>query len=86
MPVLTLMFAGGAAAGSTVLSAARPYLLAASMLFIAYGFYQTWRAKQCERRPGIAASVLLWLSALFVLVSLFFPQVVANAAANWLAR
>jgi hypothetical protein len=54
--------------------------------FIAYGFYQSWRAKKCQRRPNMIASALLWVSAIFVVISIFFPQVMANAAAGLLAR
>jgi cytochrome bd-type quinol oxidase subunit 2 len=86
LPILPFMMAAGLAGSSTFLSAARPYLLAASILFIAYGFYQTWRAKKCQRRPSAIASVLLWASAVFVVVSIFFPQLMANAAAGLLAR
>ena len=64
----------------------RPYLLAFSVLFVAFGFYQAWRAKQCNGRPNVLSSFLLWASALFVTVSIFFPQVLANAAAGLLAR
>ncbi len=86
LPILPFMMAAGLAGGSAFLSAARPYLLAASILFIAYGFYQAWRAKKCQRRPGAIASALLWVSAAFVVISIFFPQVMANAAAGLLAR
>jgi hypothetical protein len=58
LPVLPFLFAAGAAGSSTFLASARPYLLVASVLFIAYGFYQAWRAKRCERKPGVI-SVLL---------------------------
>jgi hypothetical protein len=86
LPILPFIAAAGFAGGSTFLSVARPYLLGASILFIAYGFYQGWRAKQCQRRPGVIGSVLLWVSTVFVVVSIFFPEVMANAAANLLAR
>lgn len=56
------MMSAGFAGSSAFLSAARPYLLAASVLFIAYGFYQGRRAKQCHRQPGVIATVLLWAS------------------------
>jgi hypothetical protein len=76
------MMAAGLAGTSAFLSEVRPYLLAGSILFIAYGFYQSWRAKRCQRRTSVAASILLWLSAGFVLISIFFPQVMANVFAN----
>jgi hypothetical protein len=86
LPILPFVVAAGFAGSSTFLSAARPYLLGASVLFIAYGFYQSWRAKKCRRRLSPIGSILLWFSALFVIVSIFFPQVMANAAASLLAR
>jgi Mrp family chromosome partitioning ATPase len=86
LPVLPFMMAAGLAGGSAFLSAARPYLLAASVLFIGYGFYQGRRARKCQRRAGIINATLLWLSTAFVLLSIFFPQVMANAAADLLAR
>lgn len=86
LPILPFMMAAGLAGTSTFLSAARPCLLVAAVLFIAYGFYQSWRAKKCQRRPNVIASALLWISAVFVVISIFFPQVMANAAAGLLAR
>src|SRR5216683_3987363 len=86
LPVLPFMLAAGLAGGSAFLTAARPYLLAASILFIAYGFYQAWRAKQCHQRTSVIGSALLWTSAGFVFISIFFPQVMANAAASLMAR
>ena len=86
LPILPFLMAAGLAGGSTFLSAMHPYLLAASALFIAYGFYQVRRANKCQRRPRGATTLVLWLSTLFVLISIFFPQALANAAANLLAR
>jgi cytochrome bd-type quinol oxidase subunit 2 len=86
LPILPFMMAAGLAGTSTFLSAARPYLLVAAVLFIAYGYYQSWRAKKCQRRTNVIASALLWISAVFVVISIFFPQVMANAAAGLLAR
>jgi len=86
LPILPFVFAAGVAGSSAILTALRPYLLVLSVVLVAYGFYQAWRAKQCRSRPSVLVSVLLWSSALFVVVSIFFPQVLANAAANLLAR
>ncbi|HSU59861.1 MAG TPA: hypothetical protein VLI55_11145 [Bryobacteraceae bacterium] len=86
LPILPVLLAAGFAGSSTFLSAARPYLLGAAILFIGYGFYQAWRAKKCRRRPNVIASVLLWVAAVSVVISIFFPQVMANASANLLAR
>ena len=86
LPILPFLFAAGFAGSSAFLSASRPYLLGASILFIGYGFYQALRAKKCQRRPSIIASALLWVAAAFVVISIFFPQVMANASASLLAR
>ena len=85
LPILPFMVAAGLAGTSTFLSAARPYLLVVAVLFIASGFYQSWRAKRCQRRPNVIVSALLWISAVFVVLSIFFPQVMANAAAGLFA-
>jgi hypothetical protein len=86
LPILPFVFAAGVAGSSAILTAVRPYLLGLSMAFIAYGFYQAWRAKQCRCRPNLLSTLLLWTSAAIVALSLFFPQVVAEAAADLLAR
>jgi len=86
LPILPFVVAAGFAGGSTFLYTARPYLLIASIIFVGYGFYQGWRAKRCQRRPSRIGSILLWFSALFVLVSVFFPQLMANAVASLLSR
>lgn len=86
LPILPFLLAAGFAGGSAFLAAARPYLMGASVFFIAYGFYEARRAKRCRRRPKLIASILLWLSAVFVVLSIFFPQLMANAAANLLPR
>lgn len=86
LPILPFVVAAGFAGSSAFLSAARPYLLVISILSISYGFYHARRAKKCRRRPNLIATALLWVSTLFVLTSIFFPQIMANAAANMLAR
>jgi hypothetical protein len=86
LPILPFVFAASLAGSSTILTALRPYLLGTSVLSIAYGFYQAWQSKRCNRKSSFFSSALLWLSAFFVFVSIFFPQVMANAAANLLAR
>jgi len=67
------MMAAGLAGTSSFLSQVRPYLLIGSILFIALGFYQAWRAKKCRRRTSLVSSILLWVSAVFVFLSILFP-------------
>ena len=82
LPLFPFMLAAGLAGTSAFLTEIRPYLLAGSVLFIAFGFYQARRARKCHRRTSIVASVLLWLSAGFALASILFPQIIANAIAG----
>lgn len=82
LPILPFITAAGLAGGSAFLWVARPYLLAASILFVALGFFQAARAKKCNRRPSAISSALLWLSAAVVAGSIFFPQV-ASAVASF---
>jgi hypothetical protein len=74
--------AAGLAGTSAFLAEVRPYLLAGSILSIAFGFYQARRARKCNRRTSIIASALLWASAGFVLISILFPQIMANGIAG----
>ena len=82
LPLFPFMMAAGLASTSAFLSQVRPYFLVGSILFIALGFYQARRARKCNRRTNIVASALLWVSAAFVLISIFFPQIMANAIAG----
>ena len=81
LPLGTFWIAAGVAGASTLLDTLRPYLLGLSIALIAFGFWQVRRAKQCNRKPGIVQSVLLWSAAIFVAASLLFPQ----ALAGWIA-
>ena len=80
------MMAAGLAGISPFLAEIRPYLLVGSVLFIAFGFYQARRARTCNRRTSLVAWVLLWVSAAFVVLSILFPQLAANAIANLTLR
>ncbi len=82
LPLFPFMMAAGLAGASAFLSEVRPFFLVGSVLFIAFGFYQTRRSRNCNRRTNIVASALLWVSAAFVLISMFFPQIMANAIAG----
>ena len=85
LPLLPFLFAAGAASTSAFVAQLRPYLLVLSVLFIAFGFYKSWRAKQCKCRPSRIATFLLWFSAIVVVVMILFPQVIANLVADLLA-
>jgi len=85
LPLLPFVFAAGAAGTSAFIAQLRPYLLVLSVLLIAFGFYRSWRAKQCNCKPGRISTFLLWFSAIVVFVFIFFPQVIANLVAELLA-
>jgi hypothetical protein len=80
------IFAAGAAGSSAFFVKARPFLLGASVLSIGFAFYQRWRAKQCQCKPSLLSTVILWFSVVVVLTFFLFPQVIANLVANLLAR
>src|SRR6266571_2711868 len=85
LPLLPFLFAAGTAGTSAFFVKLRPFLLAASVLLIAFGFYQRWRAKKCQCKPNLVSTILLWFSAIVVLVFILFPQAIANILANLLA-
>lgn len=85
LPLLPFLFAAGAAGTSAFFAQLRPYLLILSVLLIAFGFYKSWRAKQCNCKPSRTTTFLLWFSAIVVFVFIFFPQVIANLVADLLA-
>ena len=85
LPLLPFLFAAGAASTSAFVAQLRPYLLVLSVLLIAFGFYKSWRAKQCDCKPSWVSTFLLWFSAFVVFVFIFFPQVIANLVADLLA-
>ncbi len=82
LPLLPFLFAAGAAGTSALVARLRPYLLVLSVILIAFGFYKSWRAKQCNCRASRISTFLLWFSAIVVFAFIFFPQVIANLVAN----
>ena len=85
LPLLPFIFAAGAAGTSAFIAQLRPYLLVLSVLLIAFGFYKSWRAKQCNCKPSRISTFILWFSAIVVFVFIFFTQVIANLVADLLA-
>ena len=85
LPLLPFVFAAGAAGTSAFIAQLRPYLLVLSVLLIVFGFYKSWRAKQCNCKTSRISTFILWFSAIVVFVFIFFPQVIANLVADLLA-
>src|SRR5215472_16134701 len=82
LPLAPFLLAAGTAGSSAFFVKLRPFLLAASVLLIGFGFYQSWRAKQCNGQPSLLSTILLWTSAILVLLFILFPQAIANLLAN----
>src|SRR5258708_7867327 len=78
LPLLPFLFAAGAAGTSAFVGKLRPYLLVISVLLIAFAFYKSWRAKQCNCKPSRVSTVLLWFSAGVGFVFFFFSQMVGH--------
>jgi len=86
LPLVPFLFAASAAGSSAFFVKVRPFLMAASMLSIAFGFYQGWRARQCNCKPSVLSRGLLWFSTIVVVIFTLFPQAIANFVADILAR
>ena len=72
----------GAGAASAFFTALRPWLLGLSVMFIAIGFWQQHRAKQCAVRGRWIGSMLLWAAVVVVIGMILFPQQVAGFIAD----
>lgn len=86
IPLFPFLAAAGAAGTSAFFVRLRPFLVATSVLCVAYGFYQMRRARKCGSRPGVLSMILLWFSAIVVMAFILFPQALANFVADLPAR
>jgi hypothetical protein len=83
---LPVSFAAAAvtASVSTAVAAWQPWLLGASALLLIIGGVQLAQARRrCARRRS-ASYVVFGMSAVIVVLVLFFPQLVAALMADWL--
>jgi len=80
---LPLPFIGalGAAGASVFLAAARPWLLVLSIALLGAGAFQVVRGVKCRVHQKTAPLVLLGIAVVVVIVTAFFPQLLAG----WLA-
>lgn len=77
-----LVGAAGLAGVSIWLAPLRPWLLGASVVLLALGFWQLYRSpKQCSTQRSHVSVVLFWLAVAVVLLATVFPQLLAN----WIA-
>lgn len=75
--VVALLGAGGALAAAR-LEPYRPYLLAAAVVMLAFGFWRAYRPAaggvSCSARTGRLVRAMLWCSALLLLASALAPR------------
>jgi len=87
-PILTLIFGVGAFGAATIFALARPYLLVAAVLALAFGFYSLyfWReacapGEECSiKPPRRAARLALWTASVAVLIFALSPYYVGTLA------
>ena len=72
----------GAGAASAFFTVLRPWLLGLSVVLVAFGFWQQYRAKQCALRGRLLGKVLLWAAVVVVLGMILFPQQIAGLFAG----
>lgn len=79
---LGLAAALGAGAASAFFTTLRPWLLAISIVFIGFGFWQQRRARQCSLKGRKLGQVLLWSAVVVVVAMILFPQQIAGFLAD----
>jgi len=79
---LPFLGAAGLAGASVFLSAARPWLLAFSVILLGVGVFQVYRGMKCRAQQSRIALVLLGLEAALVILLMLFPQVLAGLLAD----
>ena len=81
-PLLFVLLGLGAFGAATAFDSARPYLLGAAVLFLAFGFYRTYFRREAACAPGEACAVkpvnragraALWIAAVAVLAFALSP-------------
>jgi mercuric ion transport protein len=88
-PVLFALLGLGAFGAAALFASARPYLLAGSVLLVAFGFYRTYFRRQTACAPGEACAtkpinrggrVGLWIASVGVLAFALAPYYVGHIA------
>jgi hypothetical protein len=69
---------------SVALEGLRPWLLGLSVVLLAFGAYQVFRARGTCQTRNRTSVVLLSVSAMIVVLVNVFPQLLAGALADWL--
>ncbi|HKO99345.1 MAG TPA: mercuric transporter MerT family protein [Pyrinomonadaceae bacterium] len=93
-PILTLIFGVGAFGAATIFASARPYLLVAAVLALAFGFYRLYlRREACApgeacltKPPSRTARFALWTASVAVLIFALSPYYVGTLARQLSAK
>ena len=81
LPPVALVAGLGFASLSVWVQPLRFWLIGASIVFLCVGFAQLYFRKSCRRR-SLSSLVLFWIAFAVVLLTLLFPQLVANLIAG----
>jgi hypothetical protein len=79
---LGFLAALGLTGTSFFLHSFQPWLLGLSVLFLGIGFFQHYKGERCNAKRNRFVELVLWGSAFFVLVMIFFPEIIAGLMAN----
>jgi len=82
LPLGTFLAAAGAAGAARILAPLRPWLIGLSVLALVFGFVQVHGRSRCSLRRNPFSVLLLWISAVVVLLMLVFPQAIAGFLAD----
>jgi mercuric ion transport protein len=93
-PILTLIFGVGAFGAATIFASARPYLMVAAVLALAFGFYRLYlRREACApgeacstKPPSRAARLALWTASVAVLIFALSPYYVGTLVRHLTAK
>ncbi|MBI1788632.1 MAG: hypothetical protein HYR60_13915 [Acidobacteria bacterium] len=77
LPAGALWMAAGLAGVSAIVAPLRPYLLAFAVLAVAFGFWQSHRARRCGLRRSRSSLILLWTAAAVIAASVLIPDRIA---------
>jgi len=77
-PAIVAVIGAGGALAAARLAPYRPYLLASSVLMLAFGFWRAYRPARagvaCSVRTGRIVRATLWLSALITVAGAIAPR------------
>lgn len=79
---LGFLAALGLTGTSFFLHSYQPWLLGLSVVFLGIGFFQHYKGGRCNAKRNRFIELMLWGSAILVLVMIFFPEIIAGLIAN----